>query len=108
LFVFVLLIILGYLVYRLYQKPEVIVIREVNYGYNPYDYGNWFGGPGIYVRNWGYDSIRPTQRPIHHPHPSPHPPPHPHPRPLIPSGPHFSPHSPSTPSTRPDSPHRSM
>jgi hypothetical protein len=82
LFVLLLIAILGYLVYRLYQKPEVVVIREVDYRWNPWDYGNWFGGPGIYW-NSSYSGPRYTHRPL----PSPGPRPEPHPRPRPPPGP---------------------
>ena len=96
LFVFLLLVILAYLVYRLYQKPDVVIVKEVDYRWNPWDYGNWFGGPGIYVRNWGYDTIRPTHRPLPppgpHPRPSPTPSPTPHPGPHSPPGPPGPPH----------------
>ncbi len=98
LFVLVLIAILGYLVYRLYQKPEVVVIREVDYRWNPWDYGNWFGGPMIYWNSWGrgYDSIRPTHRPLPPP-PGPRPP---HPPPPSP-GPHPGPSPGPSPGPRP-------
>jgi hypothetical protein len=105
LFVALLFIVLGYLVFRLYEKPEVVIIREVDNTWMPWEYGNWYGGPGTY---WGtgYGSIRPTHRPLPRPHMT-HPPhigpspPHigPSPPHIGPSpAPHFTPHSPSGPS----------
>jgi hypothetical protein len=108
LFVLLLIAILGYLVYRLYQKPEVVIVREVDYRWNPWDYGNWFGGPGIYWKSWGgYDSIRPTHRPLPRPSGPPRPGPHPRPGPSPPRpGSSPSPHSgPRSPPGPPGSPH---
>lgn len=99
LFILLLIAILGYLVYRLYQKPEVVIVREVDYRWNPWDYGNWFGGPGIYWKSWGgNDSVRPSHRPL--PPPSGHRPPHSGNLPSPP--PHSGPHSPPGP---PHNPH---
>ncbi len=97
--------VLFYLVYRLYQKTDVVVVREVDYRWSPWDYGNWFGGPGIYW-NSSYVGARPTHRPLVPPGPSPRPHPgpssrpHPGPRPSPPPGPRPGP-GPSPPSGPP-------